>query len=95
MTFPRILVFTVVEGYIWRYAKRRGATIFFRGIRSWEADGADERALQILNTWVQSCWDHSIGLYPLDIWKGIQNIIMFLLLLSDPCAVKDRTMQPL
>jgi len=41
----------VVEGYIWRYAKRVGATLFFRGIRSWEKDGRDERALQILNTW--------------------------------------------
>jgi len=28
-----------------------GASIFFRGIRSWEADGPDERRLQILNTW--------------------------------------------
>jgi pantetheine-phosphate adenylyltransferase len=41
----------VVEGYIWRYAKRIGATRFFRGIRSWEKDGSDERVLQILNTW--------------------------------------------
>lgn len=41
----------MVEGYIWRFAKREGATIFFRGIRSWEKDGQDERALQILNTW--------------------------------------------
>ena len=40
-----------MEGYIWRYAKREGATIFFRGIRSWEKDGKDERSLQILNTW--------------------------------------------
>ena len=40
-----------MEGYIWRYAKREGATLFFRGIRSWEKDGKDERALQILNTW--------------------------------------------
>jgi len=36
-----------VEGYIWRYAKRIGANIFFRGIRSWEKDGRDERNLQI------------------------------------------------
>jgi phosphopantetheine adenylyltransferase len=43
--------FLVVEGYIWRFAKREGATVFFRGIRSWEKDGRDERALQILNTW--------------------------------------------
>ncbi|KAL3911202.1 MAG: hypothetical protein SGILL_007375 [Bacillariaceae sp.] len=41
----------VVEGYIWRYAKKIGATLFFRGIRSWEKDGSDERTLQILNTW--------------------------------------------
>lgn len=41
----------MVDGYIWRYAKRIGATIFFRGIRSWEKDGRDERHLQILNTW--------------------------------------------
>lgn len=41
----------VVEGYIWRYAKRIDATLFFRGIRSWEKDGRDERHLQILNTW--------------------------------------------
>ena len=38
-------------GYIWRYAKKQGATIFFRGIRSWEKDGKEERTLQILNTW--------------------------------------------
>ena len=41
----------MVEGYIWRYAKRIGATLFFRGIRSWEKDGPEERYLQILNTW--------------------------------------------
>eukprot|EP00536_Pseudo-nitzschia_multiseries_P004315 jgi/Psemu1/187778/e_gw1.71.121.1 len=41
----------VVDGYIWRYAKRVGATRFFRGIRSWEKDGKEERFLQILNTW--------------------------------------------
>lgn len=41
----------VVDGYIWRYAKRVGATLFFRGIRSWEKDGSDERHLQVLNTW--------------------------------------------
>lgn len=40
-----------MDGYIWRYAKRVGATLFFRGIRSWEKDGKDERYLQILNTW--------------------------------------------
>lgn len=41
----------VVQGYIWRYAKRHNGSLFFRGIRSWEKDGSDERALQILNTW--------------------------------------------
>jgi phosphopantetheine adenylyltransferase len=25
--------------------------VFFRGIRSWEKDGVEERKLQILNTW--------------------------------------------
>jgi pantetheine-phosphate adenylyltransferase len=41
----------VVKGYIWRYAKQVGATIFFRGIRSWNKDGSDERSLHLLNTW--------------------------------------------
>lgn len=41
----------VVEGYIWRFAKRRNVRIFFRGIRTWEKDGHEERHLQILNTW--------------------------------------------
>ena len=41
----------VVQGYIWRHAKSIGATIFFRGIRSWDKDGPEERQLQILNTW--------------------------------------------
>jgi phosphopantetheine adenylyltransferase len=41
----------VVHGYIWRYAKKQDASIFFRGIRSWQKDGAEERSLQILNTW--------------------------------------------
>lgn len=52
--FPLNLVvafFIVYDGYIWRLAKRRGASIFFRGIRSWERDGKEERTLQILNTW--------------------------------------------
>ena len=31
--------------------KRQGADIFVRGIRSWDKDGAEERSLQILNTW--------------------------------------------
>ncbi|KAL9188512.1 hypothetical protein ACHAXT_006890 [Thalassiosira profunda] len=41
----------VVEGYIWRYARTQNATLFFRGIRTWAADGPEERHLQILNTW--------------------------------------------
>lgn len=41
----------VVEGYIWRYAKKQNASIFFRGIRTWAADGAEERHLQTLNSW--------------------------------------------
>lgn len=41
----------VVHGYIWRYAKTQNASLFFRGIRTWSADGLEERQLQILNTW--------------------------------------------
>lgn len=41
----------VVAGYIWRFAKPRQGQIFFRGIRTWEKDGREERQLQILNTW--------------------------------------------
>ena len=41
----------VVAGYIWRFAKPRCACLFFRGIRTWDRDGAEERTLQILNTW--------------------------------------------
>mmetsp|Transcript_29864 Transcript_29864/g.44148 ORF Transcript_29864/g.44148 Transcript_29864/m.44148 type:complete len:238 (+) Transcript_29864:235-948(+) len=44
----------VVSDYIWRYAKKQHPKknlIFYRGIRSWEKDGHEERALQILNTW--------------------------------------------
>lgn len=41
----------VVQGYIWRFAKKIQAQIFFRGIRTWEKDGREERQLQILNTW--------------------------------------------
>ena len=42
---------TVVHGYVWRYVKKLGARILFRGVRSWDKDGAEERHLQILNTW--------------------------------------------
>mmetsp|Transcript_22265 Transcript_22265/g.39651 ORF Transcript_22265/g.39651 Transcript_22265/m.39651 type:complete len:254 (-) Transcript_22265:352-1113(-) len=41
----------VVTGYIWRYAKTQNASLFFRGIRTWSADGPEEQHLQILNTW--------------------------------------------
>jgi phosphopantetheine adenylyltransferase len=41
----------VIQGYIWRTVQRQGACVFFRGIRSWEKDGNEERKLQILNTW--------------------------------------------
>ena len=45
------LINLVVSGYIWRYAMKEKATIMFRGIRSWEQDGKEERDLYILNTW--------------------------------------------
>ena len=41
----------VLSGYIWKTVQRQGAQRFIRGIRSWEQDGAEERALQIQNTW--------------------------------------------
>ena len=41
----------VETGYIWRYGKRQNAKLFIRGIRTWAADGAEERHLQILNSW--------------------------------------------
>mmetsp|Transcript_15442 Transcript_15442/g.19593 ORF Transcript_15442/g.19593 Transcript_15442/m.19593 type:complete len:259 (+) Transcript_15442:103-879(+) len=41
----------VVSGYIWRYAMANNAKILFRGIRTWEKDGGEERALHILNLW--------------------------------------------
>jgi phosphopantetheine adenylyltransferase len=41
----------VVQGLIWRTAKRQGVSLFVRGIRTWAKDGRDERNLQILNTW--------------------------------------------
>jgi phosphopantetheine adenylyltransferase len=53
-TISTIYYFTfnaVVEGLIWRFGKKVGASTFFRGIRSWEKDGMDERSLHILNTW--------------------------------------------
>ncbi|KAL7434233.1 hypothetical protein ACHAXH_005266 [Discostella pseudostelligera] len=41
----------VVTGYIWRYARTQNASLFYRGVRTWSADGHDERQLQILNSW--------------------------------------------
>lgn len=43
----------VVSGYIWRYAMSTAvnAKILYRGIRTWEKDGKEERALHILNSW--------------------------------------------
>ncbi|KAG8461441.1 hypothetical protein KFE25_001045 [Diacronema lutheri] len=41
----------VHEGYVWRYAHATGADCLYRGIRSWAADGATERTLELLN-WV-------------------------------------------
>jgi len=41
----------VVHGYIWRYARKIGARLFFRGIRTWDKDGAEEQKLQVQNTW--------------------------------------------
>lgn len=51
VTRDQLTVLLVIHGYIWRTVKRMNAKIFFRGIRSWEKDGQEERALQILNTW--------------------------------------------
>ena len=41
----------MVQGYIWRYAKSINAKRFYRGIRTWEQDGAEEQGLHTLNTW--------------------------------------------
>ena len=38
-----------VAGYIWQHVPQ--AHLFFRGIRTWEKDGAEERSLQISNIW--------------------------------------------
>jgi phosphopantetheine adenylyltransferase len=44
-------LFTVVSGYIWRHARTQNAKLFFRGIRTWAEDGADELKLLIQNTY--------------------------------------------
>ena len=36
-------------GYIWRFAIQEGCSVLYRGIRTWERDGRDERALHVLN----------------------------------------------
>jgi pantetheine-phosphate adenylyltransferase len=41
----------VCSEYIWRYAMSQKAKIMFRGIRTWEKDGKEERALHVMNTW--------------------------------------------
>jgi pantetheine-phosphate adenylyltransferase len=41
----------VISGYIWRYAMEQKAVAMIRGVRTWEKDGKEERALYILNTW--------------------------------------------
>mmetsp|Transcript_16233 Transcript_16233/g.21350 ORF Transcript_16233/g.21350 Transcript_16233/m.21350 type:complete len:231 (+) Transcript_16233:171-863(+) len=40
----------VVTGLVWKFAKREGASLLFRGIRTWAKDGANEIILNILNT---------------------------------------------
>ena len=44
-----IIVQVVSDDYIWRIVKRQGASLFLRGIRTWEQDGRDERKLQFQN----------------------------------------------
>mmetsp|Transcript_4995 Transcript_4995/g.6883 ORF Transcript_4995/g.6883 Transcript_4995/m.6883 type:complete len:226 (-) Transcript_4995:280-957(-) len=41
----------VVPGYIWRYAIKENVSIMYRGIRSWEKDGSEERFLYVLNSY--------------------------------------------
>ena len=41
----------MVSGYIWRYARTQNARLFYRGIRTWSEDGADELKLLIQNTY--------------------------------------------
>ena len=41
----------MVSGYIWRYARTQSARLFYRGIRTWSEDGADELKLLIQNTY--------------------------------------------
>ena len=45
------MVTSVVGDYIWCYAKSKGVQILFRGIRTWERDGREERSLLKLNLW--------------------------------------------
>jgi phosphopantetheine adenylyltransferase len=46
-----VLLCKVVSGYIWRYARTHKAILFYRGIRTWSEDGADELKLLIQNTY--------------------------------------------
>mmetsp|Transcript_28702 Transcript_28702/g.42508 ORF Transcript_28702/g.42508 Transcript_28702/m.42508 type:complete len:137 (+) Transcript_28702:362-772(+) len=49
-----------VSGYIYRYGKSKevNAKLFFRGIRTWEKDGKDERYLHYLNNFTPVFADH-------------------------------------
>lgn len=47
----KISLSSVIEGYLWRTLKPLGVAHFVRGIRTWQMDGAEERLLQIQNTW--------------------------------------------
>ena len=44
-----IMVQVVSNDYIWRIVRRQGASLFVRGIRTWEQDGRDEQKLQFQN----------------------------------------------
>ena len=44
-----IIVQVVANDYVWRIVQRQGASLFVRGIRTWEQDGRDEQKLQFQN----------------------------------------------
>jgi len=46
-----LTISSVVSGYIWRHAHAHKAKYFYRGIRTWAEDGADELKLLIQNTY--------------------------------------------
>lgn len=39
----------ICKGYIWRFALEKRCAFMYRGIRSWEKDGSEERFLHVLN----------------------------------------------